>query len=118
MLNPEISFLNASVEGHEAMEWGCELSLGSRVLCLSGGAHRLSPRGSRISHATLHCDLESVGSNALPRMVKPWGLGLGNTLNCCSVTVKGEDTGQVSREEASETLFGQLHFEPTGPGKS
>lgn len=74
--------------------------------------------GAEFHHLTLHCDLESVGSNALPRMVKPWGLGLGNTLNCCSVTVKGEDTGQVSREEASDTLFGQLHFEPTGPGKS
>lgn len=118
MLNPEISFSNASVEGHEAMERGCELSLGSRVLCLSGGLTDSAQEGAEFHHPTLHCDLESVGSNALPRMVKPWGLGLGNTLNCCSVTVKGEDAGQASREEASETLFGQLHFEPTEPGKS
>lgn len=55
VLNPEASFLNASVGGHAALERGCELSLGSRFLHVSGRAHRLSPTRSRISpfHFTL-----------------------------------------------------------------
>lgn len=48
VLSPEISFPNASVEGQEATESGCELCLGSRFLCLSGRGHRFSTR-SRIS---------------------------------------------------------------------
>lgn len=49
------------------------------------------------------------------------GRGLRATLNCCTVTVKGEDTGQVNRKEArgmKEIMAGQLHLEPTEPAES